>query len=59
MQLAMNVGAMLIAFIALIALINGILGGVGGWFGIPDLSLGLISSVDFKPLAWDYWCSLG
>lgn len=52
MQLAMNVGAMLIAFIALIALINGILGGVGGWFGIPDLSLGLIFGWIFKPLAW-------
>lgn len=34
LQLALNVGAMLIAFIGLIALINGMLGGIGGWFGI-------------------------
>ncbi|GIA69222.1 nucleoside transporter NupC [Vibrio cholerae] len=31
LQLALNVGAMLIAFIGLIALINGMLGGIGGW----------------------------
>ncbi len=39
MQLALNVGAMLLAFIALIALLNGILSGVGGWFNHPELSL--------------------
>ncbi|MDG2952390.1 NupC/NupG family nucleoside CNT transporter [Exercitatus varius] len=52
MQLALNVGAMLIAFVALIALINGILGGVGGWFDMPELSLGMIFGCVFKPLAW-------
>ena len=52
MQLALNVGAMLIAFVALIALINGILGGVGGWFDMPELSLGMIFGWVFKPLAW-------
>ncbi len=52
MMLALNVGAMLIAFVALIALINGILGGVGGWFGMPELNLGLILGWIFKPLAW-------
>ncbi|MDO4626197.1 MAG: NupC/NupG family nucleoside CNT transporter [Pasteurellaceae bacterium] len=52
MHLALNVGAMLIAFVALIALINGILGGIGGWFDLPDLSLGLIFGWIFKPLAW-------
>ncbi|QLB13650.1 CNT family concentrative nucleoside transporter [Bisgaardia hudsonensis] len=52
MNLALNVGAMLIAFVALIALINGILGGVGGWFDHPELSLGLILGYVFKPLAW-------
>ncbi|TCP95760.1 CNT family concentrative nucleoside transporter [Cricetibacter osteomyelitidis] len=52
MQLALNVGAMLIAFVALIALINGILGGVGDWFGYPELSLGMIFGWVFKPLAW-------
>ncbi|MGC7559871.1 NupC/NupG family nucleoside CNT transporter [Pasteurella sp. PK-2025] len=52
MQLALNVGAMLIAFVALIALLNGILSGVGGLFGMSDLSLGLILGWIFKPLAW-------
>ncbi|MDU8924573.1 NupC/NupG family nucleoside CNT transporter [Pasteurellaceae bacterium LIM206] len=52
LNLALNVGAMLIAFIALIALINGILGGVGGWFGIENLSLGEIFGWIFRPLAW-------
>lgn len=52
MQLALNVGAMLIAFVALIALINGILGGVGGWFGYDTLNLGQIFGWVFKPLAW-------
>src|SRR5690606_16161981 len=33
MSLALNVGAMLLAFIALIALLNGLLGGIGSWFG--------------------------
>ncbi|HGO5853879.1 TPA: NupC/NupG family nucleoside CNT transporter [Mannheimia haemolytica] len=52
MQLALNVGAMLIAFVALIALVNGILGGVGGWFGYDTLNLGQIFGWVFKPLAW-------
>lgn len=51
LQLALNVGAMLLAFIALIALFNGILGFVGGWFGFPELSLSLITSYLFAPLA--------
>ncbi|MCV5792031.1 NupC/NupG family nucleoside CNT transporter, partial [Escherichia coli] len=38
MQLALNVGAMLLAFIGLIAMVNGIFSGVGGWFGYPQLS---------------------
>ncbi|QHB45142.1 NupC/NupG family nucleoside CNT transporter [Glaesserella parasuis] len=52
MHLALNVGAMLISFIALIALINGVLGAVGGWFGYEGLNLGLILGWIFKPLAW-------
>ncbi|MTC58077.1 MULTISPECIES: NupC/NupG family nucleoside CNT transporter [Providencia] len=52
MQLAMNVGAMLLAFIALIALINGILGGVGGWFNYPQLSLELLLGWLFAPIAY-------
>lgn len=52
MQLALNVGAMLLAFIGLIALINGLLGGVGGWFGMPELTLELILGYVFSPLAF-------
>lgn len=52
MQLALNVGAMLIAFVALIALINGILGGIGGWFGYGELTLQSIFGWIFKPLAY-------
>ncbi|MFC3394227.1 NupC/NupG family nucleoside CNT transporter [Brenneria rubrifaciens] len=52
MQLALNVGAMLLAFIALIALLNGILGGVGGWFDYPQLSLELILGWLFSPVAF-------
>jgi CNT family concentrative nucleoside transporter len=43
---------MLLAFIGLIALCNLLLGGVGGWFGHPDLSLEQILGSVFAPLAW-------
>ncbi|WJW83300.1 NupC/NupG family nucleoside CNT transporter [Moellerella wisconsensis] len=52
MQLALNVGAMLLAFIALIALINGVLGYVGSVFGYTGLSLELILGWIFSPLAF-------
>ncbi|OZM55742.1 NupC/NupG family nucleoside CNT transporter [Lottiidibacillus patelloidae] len=52
LKLALNVGAMLLAFVALIALINGILGGIGGWFGHGDLSLNLILGYLFAPVAF-------
>ncbi|MDP4625207.1 MAG: NupC/NupG family nucleoside CNT transporter [Akkermansiaceae bacterium] len=52
LKLALNVGAMLLAFIGLIALCNVMLGGVGGWFGYGDLSLQQILGWMFAPLAW-------
>lgn len=52
LKLALNVGAMLLAFIGLIALLNMLLGGVGGWLGNPDLSLEGILGWIFAPLAW-------
>jgi CNT family concentrative nucleoside transporter len=52
LQLALNVGAMLLAFIALIAMANGILSLVGGWFSYPQLSMELISGYIFAPVAW-------
>ncbi|WP_135442384.1 NupC/NupG family nucleoside CNT transporter [Vibrio tasmaniensis] len=49
--LAINVGGMLLAFIALIALLNGLLGLVGGFVGLPELSLELVLGYLFSPLA--------
>ena len=50
-KLAINVGAMLIVFIALIAVINGLLGWFGGHFGW-ELSLERIFGYVFWPFAW-------
>ncbi|MDN3609188.1 NupC/NupG family nucleoside CNT transporter [Vibrio ostreicida] len=52
LQLALNVGAMLLAFIGLIALVNGILGEVGDLFSMPELTLELILGWVFSPLAF-------
>ncbi|WP_041058136.1 NupC/NupG family nucleoside CNT transporter [Jeotgalibacillus campisalis] len=52
LQLVLNVGAMLIAFIALIALLNGILGGIGGLFGYENLTIELVLGYVFAPLAF-------
>ncbi|WNO61518.1 NupC/NupG family nucleoside CNT transporter [Rheinheimera sp. MMS21-TC3] len=52
LQLALNVGAMLLAFIGLIALINGAIGGIAGWFGIDGLTLQVIFGYIFQPLAF-------
>lgn len=51
-RIALTVAALLIAFVALIALVNGILGGVGGWFGEDDLSLERVFGWLFAPVAW-------
>ncbi|MEO7692255.1 MAG: NupC/NupG family nucleoside CNT transporter [Sphingomonas sp.] len=51
-RLAVAVGAMVLAFVALVALANGLLGGVGAWFGYPALSFqGLLGYV-FAPLMY-------
>ena len=52
LKLALNVGAMLLAFIGLIALLNLMLGGVGGWFRVDGLSLERILGWVFAPVAW-------
>lgn len=52
MKLAANVGAMLLAFIALIAMVNGITSWIGGFFDYPDLSLEIILGYMFSPLAF-------
>ncbi|MEY4671616.1 MAG: hypothetical protein RLZZ415_1495 [Pseudomonadota bacterium] len=51
-KLAVAVGAMVLAFVALVALANGILGGIGGWIGRPDLSFQMILGYVFAPVFW-------
>ena len=51
-QLAINVAAMLMAFVALVALLNFLLGWAGGMVGYPDLSLQGILGFVLRPLAW-------
>ena len=51
LQLALNIGAMLIAFLALIAILNGILGWGAGLFGLST-SLEAILGVILAPVAW-------
>jgi concentrative nucleoside transporter, CNT family len=49
-KLAVAVGAMVLAFVALVALANGILGGIGNLFGVEGLSFqGLLGHV-FAPV---------
>jgi len=49
-RLAVAVGAMVLAFVALVALANGLLGGIGGWFGHPDLSFQKLIGYIFQPI---------
>lgn len=49
--LVLNIAAILLAFVALIALVNGVIGMVGGWFGITNLSLQSILGYIFAPVA--------
>ena len=51
-QLAINVAAMLIAFIALVALLNAGLGWVGGLVGLEQLSLQWVLGQLLRPVAW-------
>lgn len=51
-KLAVAVGAMVLTFVALVALANGLLGGVGGWFGYPDLSFQQILGWIFAPVMY-------
>lgn len=52
LMLAVNVGAMLLALIALIAMVNGLLGWLLGLFGVEDITLQFIFSYIFAPVAW-------
>ncbi len=50
------IGCLLLAFIATIALANGILGGIGGWFGAPDLTFQKVLGWVGAPVAWLIGC---
>lgn len=52
MSLALNVGAMVLAFVGLIALLNSLLGSLGAMAGFDDLSLQLLLGYAFQPLAF-------
>ena len=52
LRLAANVAAMLLAFIALIALLNALVGWLGGLVGLKDLSLETILGLLTWPIAW-------
>jgi len=51
-KLAVNVGAMLLAFIALIALLNTIIGGVFGLLGFEDITIEWLLGYLFAPIAF-------
>jgi CNT family concentrative nucleoside transporter len=51
-RIAVNVGAMLIAFIALLSLLNGIFGLLGSFIGLENLTFELILGYLFAPIAW-------
>jgi concentrative nucleoside transporter, CNT family len=51
-QLAINVAAMLMAFVALVALLNALLGWAGTIVGVDGLSLQMILGFLLRPLAW-------
>jgi CNT family concentrative nucleoside transporter len=52
LRLAAYVGALLVAFVALIALVNDGVGTIGSWLGIADLTMQKILGIALAPLAW-------
>ena len=51
-KLAVAVGAMVLAFVALVALANGLLSGIGGWFGVEGLTFQRIVGYVFQPIMY-------
>ena len=51
-KLAVAVGAMVMVFVALVALANGLLSGVGGWVGYPDISFQQLLGYLFAPVMY-------
>ncbi len=52
LKVGLNVIAMLIGFIALIALLDSVLGSVGSWVGVPQLSMNFLLGKLFSVFAW-------
>jgi concentrative nucleoside transporter, CNT family len=52
LKLAVNVGAMLLAFIAIITMLNAAVGGIGNLVGLESLSIEMILGYIFAPLAF-------
>jgi CNT family concentrative nucleoside transporter len=51
-KLAVAVGAMVLAFVALVALANGLLSGVGAWFGLEGLTFQQLIGHVFAPIMY-------
>jgi CNT family concentrative nucleoside transporter len=51
LQVALSVGAMLVAFVAIVAVINGLLSGIGSWFGFEEFTLQWLLGKLFFPIA--------
>ncbi|MBE9001702.1 NupC/NupG family nucleoside CNT transporter [Nostoc sp. LEGE 12447] len=51
-KLAVNVGVIIIAFLGLLAALNALLGWLGAFVSLPQLSLQLILSIFMAPVAW-------
>jgi CNT family concentrative nucleoside transporter len=52
MRIAVSVGAMLIAFVAIIYMLNGLLGWVGSLLGFEDLTMQALLGLLFAPIAF-------
>ena len=51
-DMVLQIGGQLIAIISLVAMLDGFLAGLGAWIDLPELSLDLICSFVFYPVAW-------
>ena len=52
LRLALNIGALLVAFVALVALLNHVIGGVGSLVGVENLTVQSILGLCFAPVAF-------
>lgn len=52
LKIAAGVATVVMAFVATIAMLNGIIDGIGGWFGYGQASLEGIFGNALAPLAW-------